>query len=316
MRRFLPSLAALQAFEAAARHLSFTRAAEDLFVTQSGISRQITNLEVFLGLRLFERAGSRLVITDAGSKYLSDVVHTLNKLEEASIDLVRGRKTDASLMIEANPTFVSRWLAPRLAHFVRLAPEVPVEVNPLAAEVDFKTCRFDIAIMRGTGAWHEARAQELFAEELVVVASHKLIALGEKRDRLDFAQIPTLQNASRPSLWLQWLRASGLNNDGVIQGVRFAQSEMLISAAVSGLGLAVVPVHYVERELRSGELHTPFGNPVRSGESYWAVTPERKYQKQHVRVFRDWLIKQAAITPFTTPLFATAAADQASDQGR
>jgi DNA-binding transcriptional LysR family regulator len=293
MRRFLPSLAALQAFEAAARHLSFTRAAEDLFVTQSGISRQITNLEEFLGLRLFERTGSRIVLTDAGSKYLHEVVQMLNKLEEASIDLVRGRKADASLMIEANPTFVSRWLAPRLADFVRLAPQVPVEVSPIASEVDFKTCRFDIAIMRGAGAWSDARAQELFAEELVVVASPKLITLGEKHDRLDFSQMPTLQNASRPSLWIQWLRASGLSNQGVIQGIRFSQSEMLISAAVSGLGLAVVPLHYVERELQRGELHMPFGDPVRSGESYWVVSPERKYQKQHATLFRDWLIQQA-----------------------
>lgn len=292
MRRFLPSLAALQAFEAAARHLSFTRAAEDLFMTQSGVSRQITNLEQFLGLKLFERSGSRLVLTDDGGKYLHDVVQTLNRLEEVSIDLVRGRKADASLMIEANPTFVSRWLAPRLGDFVRLAPQVPVEVNPIESEVDFKTCRFDIAIMRGAGAWSDARVQELFAEELVVVAAPALIPLGEKHDRLDFSKVPTLQNASRPSLWLQWLRLSGMSNKGVIQGVRFAQSEMLISAAVSGLGLAVVPLHYVERELASGALHTPFGDPVGSGESYWVVSPDRKYQKQHANLFRDWLMQQ------------------------
>lgn len=293
MRRFLPSLSALQAFEASARHLSFTRAAEDLFVTQSGISRQITNLEQFLGMRLFERSGSRLVLTDAGSKYVQDVVQMLNRLEEASIDLVRGRKADASLLIGANPTFVSRWLAPRLAHFVQLAPHVPVEVNPIEADVDFKTCRFDIAIMRGAGAWSEARALELFAEELVVVASPKLIGLDEKPDHLDFSRTPTLQNASRPSLWLQWLRASGCVGKGQIQGIRFSQSEMLISAAVSGLGLAVVPIHYVERELRSGELHMPFGPPVRSGDSYWVVSPERKSQKQHAIVFRDWLMQEA-----------------------
>ncbi|MET0125101.1 LysR substrate-binding domain-containing protein [Pseudomonas caspiana] len=292
MRRFLPSLSALQAFEASARHLNFTRAAEDLAVTQSGVSRQITNLEQFLGMRLFERSGSRLILTDAGSKYVQDVVPMLNRLEEVSIDLVRGRKADASLMIGANPTFVSRWLAPRLENFVRQAPEIPVEVNPIEADIDFKTCRFDITIMRGTGAWSEARAQELFAEELVVVASPRLIPLGETRDQLDFSKIPTLQNASRPSLWLQWLRASGCVGTGLIQGVRFSQSEMLISAAVSGLGLAVVPIHYVERELQRGELHMPFGNPVRSGESYWVVSPERKSRQQHALLFRDWLMQQ------------------------
>ncbi|WP_296247345.1 LysR substrate-binding domain-containing protein [Pseudomonas sp. UBA4194] len=292
MRRFLPSLSALQAFEASARHLSFTRAAADLSVTQSGISRQITKLEQMLGLPLFERAGSRLVLTDAGSKYLSDVVYTLNALEEASIDLVRGRKADASLMVGANPTFVSRWLAPRLQHFLQLAPEVPVDIGPIEADIEFKSCRFDIVIMRGAGSWADARSQLLFAEELVVVASPLLIPAGEKHDRLDFSRMPTLQNASRPSLWIQWLRASGLSNNGVIQGVRFSQSEMLISAAVSGLGLAVVPIHYVQRELQSGALHMPFGAPVKSGEGYWVVSPERKAPKQHVSQFRDWLMQQ------------------------
>lgn len=293
MRRFLPSLSALQAFEAAGRHLSFTRAAEDLFVTQGGISRQITKLEQMLGLPLFERSGSRLILTDAGTKYLSDVVYTLNTLEEASIDLVRGRKADSSLMIGANPTLVSRWLTPRLNKFVQLAPDVPVEIGPIESDVDFRTCRFDIAVMRGVGAWDAARAQELFAEQLAVVASPTLVPPGQKRDRLDFSQIPTLQNASRPSLWIQWLRASGLINKGIIQGIRFSQSEMLISAALNGLGLAVVPIHYVQRELESGALHLPFGDPVPSGESYWVVSPERKSHKPDVIRFRDWLMRQA-----------------------
>ncbi|MDT3723077.1 LysR substrate-binding domain-containing protein [Pseudomonas oryzihabitans] len=293
MRRFLPSLSALQAFEAAARHLSFTRAAEDLFVTQSGISRQITKLEQMLGLLLFERSGSRLVLTDAGTKYLSEVVCTLNKLEEASIDLVRGRKADSSLIVGANPTLVSRWLAPRLRSFVQTAPDVPVEIGSIESDVDFNTCRVDIAVMRGVGTWDAARAQELFAEHLVVVASPKLLPLGERYNRLDFSQIPKLQNASRPSLWIQWLRASGLINEGIIQGMRFTQSEMLISAALSGLGLAVVPIHYVEQELKAGTLHLPFGEPVPSGESYWVVSPERKSHKPDVVCFRGWLMSQA-----------------------
>lgn len=295
MRRFLPSLSALQAFEAAARHMSFTRAAEDLFLTQSGVSRQIANLEHFLGLRLFERSGSRLVLTDAGTSYFRDVGHVLNRLEEVSIDLVRGRKADASLMIGANPTFISRWLAPRLSRFVGVAPEVPVEVCPVTESVDFKTTRIDIAILRGTGAWSDARAQELFAEELVVVASPTLIPTGTRLDHLDFARIPTLQNASRPSLWMQWLRATGLRHDGTIQGIRFSQSEMLISAAVSGLGLAVVPTHYVERELATGALHLPFAKPVRSSDSYWVVSPERKSHDGQAVLCRDWLLQEAGM---------------------
>lgn len=301
MRRFLPSLSALQAFEAAARHLSFTRAAEDLQITQSGISRQISNLEKQLGVELFQRAGSRLILTDAGKKYLRDVDVMLNQLEEMTIDIVRGRKADSSLKIGGNPTFISRWLVPRLKQFMVGAPGVPIEVSPISADIDFQTSPIDIAIIRGAGAWAGARALELFVEELVVVASPELIAPAEKLNFLDFSQIPTLQNSSRPSLWLQWLRASRTEHSGLIQGVRFSQSDMLINAALSGLGLAVVPIHYVRKELESGQLHLPFGAPVRSSDSYWIVSPERKMHKQHALIFRDWLTQQVRKDLFTLP---------------
>ncbi|UQB79276.1 LysR family transcriptional regulator [Pseudomonas shirazica] len=130
MRRFLPSLSALQAFEAAARHLSFTRAAEDLQITQSGVSRQISNLERQLGVELFQRAGSRLILTDAGRTYLRDVDQMLNQLEEVTIDLVRGRKADLSLMVGGNPTFLSRWLIPRLEGFFTWFPGCQLTSSP------------------------------------------------------------------------------------------------------------------------------------------------------------------------------------------
>jgi DNA-binding transcriptional LysR family regulator len=292
MRRFLPSLSALQAFEAAARYMSFTKAGDELAVTQSGISRQINNLEHYLGVRLFERSGSRLVLTDAGVSYFQEVRQTLNRLEEVSIDAVRGRKADASLMIGAYPSFATRWLVPRLGGFVEKNPSMPIELAPVGSEIDFDQSRVDIAIMRGVGSWPNARASLLFPEKLAVVASPKLIPATTKLDWLDFSQIPTLQNAGRPSLWLSWLRITKLGHSGVIQGIRFANSDMLISAALNGLGLAVVPSHYVEQELAEGELHLPLGKPVQSSESYWVVYSERKAQRQSVISFRDWLLSE------------------------
>jgi LysR family glycine cleavage system transcriptional activator len=292
MRRFLPSLSALQAFEAAARYMSFTKAADELAITQSGISRQINNLEQYLGVRLFERSGSRLVLTDPGANYFQEVAQMLNKLEEVSIDAVRGRKADASLMIGAHPGLATRWLVPRLGGFVAKNPGMPIEVVPVDSEVNFEQSRIDIAIMRGVGSWPNTRVSLLFPEQLAVVASPKLIPATTKLDRLDFSHLPTLQNASRPSLWLSWLRTAKLAHSGVIQGIRFANSEMLISAALSGLGLAVVPWHYVEQELARGELHLPFGDPVQSSESYWVAFSERKTQRQSVKSFRDWLLSE------------------------
>ncbi len=292
MRRFLPSLSALQAFEAAARYMSFTKAADELAITQSGISRQINNLEQYLGVRLFERSGSRLVLTDAGGNYFREIAQIVNKLEEVSIDAVRGRKADASLMIGANPSLATRWLAPRLSGFIDKNPGMPIEIAPVGPELDFDQSRIDIAILRGVGSWPNARASLLFPERLAVVASPKLIPATAKLNRLDFSEIPTLQNASRPSLWLAWLRTTKLSHSGVIQGIRFANSDMLISAALSGLGLAVVPSHCVEHELARGELHLPFGQPVESSEGYWVVYSERKTQKQSVTLFRDWLLSE------------------------
>lgn len=292
MRRFLPSLSALQAFDAAARHMSFTKAGEELAITQSGVSRHIVGLERFLGVRLFERSGSRLVLTDAGDKYFQEVVKLLNKLEEVSIDVVRGRKMDASLMVGAYPALASRWLAPRMHRFVETHGTTPIEVVAIGPDLDFSGDRIDIAILRGSGSWANARSTLLFPEELVVVASPKMIPVGVKPDILDFQRYPTLQNASRPSLWLTWLRVSGQPYSGAIQGIRFANSDMLVAGACNGLGLAVVPAHYVEQELSSGMLQAPFGRSVLSGEAYWVVHPEAKAQRSALGMFRDWLVQE------------------------
>lgn len=294
MRRFLPSLSALQAFDSAARHLSFTRAAEDLSLTQSGISRQITNLEAFLGVRLFERTGSRLVMTDAGKAYAAEVRQSLDRLEEVSIDAVRGRRADQSLHLGLHPTFALRWLMPRLQRYQATFPALPLEVVSLEYGRPLDPETIDLAILRGAGSWPGTRTRELLRENLVVVASPALAELCQSTaEDIDFSILPTLQNAQRPSLWLQWLRATGRSYSGAIQGMRFPQSEMLIAAARQGSGLAVLPEIYVEDDLRQGHLVAPFGGPVPSGESYWIVQPETKAHRHDHLQLRDWLLREA-----------------------
>lgn len=292
MRRFLPSFSGLYAFEAATRHMNFTRAAEDLGMTQSGVSRQIKNVEDYLGISLFERSGSRLVLTDSGRVYAQEVAAALDKLEEASIDVVRGHKADTGLLVGALPTIASRWLAPRLDSYTAQYPDGQIEITPTTSDVDFETSPIDVAVLRGDGPWSNARSYELFSEEIVVVASPSLVPLGESRDPMTFASYRLLQNAARPSGWLQWLRSAGLDYQGTIHGPRFAYTSMLINAAVSGLGLAVAPIPLIERELESGALHMPFGPPVRSGDSYYVVYPERKAHFESVKNFRDWLLRE------------------------
>lgn len=312
MRRFLPSFSALQAFEAAARHGSFTKAAEDLALTQSGISRQIAKLEGLLGVSLFERSGSRLILTEAGVEYAREVETLLGKLEAVSFDLVRGRKLDASLMIGIHPTLASRWLLPRLGGFAALHPDIPMELVAVDPDAEGSEAGFDLGILRGTGNWEGCRSTELFPESLAVVASPRLLPPGPSPDLLDFDRLPSLQNAARPGLWLQWLHLTGTPHRGRIQGLRLPHNEMLVRGAVEGLGLAVVPVHYAEKELALGDLHMPFGPAVVTSASYWVVVREQKAHKEHVRLFRNWLLRlrqrggmairtAAAESPFSVP---------------
>lgn len=296
MRRFLPSLSALQAFDSAARHLNFTRAAEDLMLTQSGISRQIGNLETYLGVRLFERVGSRLVLTDAGRAYAVDVQQALDRLEEVSIDAVRGRKANAALMIGAQPGFAKSWLLPRISDFLTANPQIPVEITELRPDCDPAEAKVDVALLRGLGTWRNSRALELFREELAVFAAPVLAARIDHSGDIDFRNMPTLQNAQRPSLWLSWLRATGRTFDGAIQGLRLPHSDMVIRAALEGIGLGVLPVQYVERERAAGLLLPLFGAPVRMGEGYWLVIPEDRVHRENVVRFRNWIAPQSRAT--------------------
>lgn len=287
-KRFVPSLPALQAFEAAARLLNFTKAADELGMTQSGISRHVLGLEQFLNLRLFERAGSHLVLTQIGSSYYEDVVQILARLEEASIDAVRGLRSGEWLTIGSTATLASRWLIPKMRDFAARHREIPFELVTIDDRTGIEATGVDVAIMRGSGQW-KGRADNLFDEELAVVASPQLIAPGARLTTLDFDQIPTLQNASRPSLWLTWLRISGTAYTGKIRGNRFANSAQLLQAAVHGMGLAVVPRHYITTELDDRTLHLPFGDPVRSGEAIWMVSAEGRREDRRLQIFRNWL---------------------------
>lgn len=292
LRRFIPSLSALECFDLAARHRSFTRAAEDLGLTQSGVSRQIGALEQFLGVRLFQRIGSRLVLTEVGVQYWREIDPLLTGLEKAALDAVRGQRREEALILRTSPGFAARWLLPRLGGFLAAHPEVILEVIEAEGASDFTTSPADLAIVRGTGAAADVRSDWLCAETLTVVAAPKLIAPSASLDHLDFARIPTLQNATRPSLWMTWLRLSGTAHSGAIRGVRLGHSGLLIPAACAGLGLAVVPRFYVEEDLRQGRLWEPFGPAVTSPESYWILRPEERAHHPQIMDCVTWLKRE------------------------
>lgn len=292
MRRFLPSLSALTAFEAAATYRNFTRAGEDIGLTQSGVSRQVSNLENLLGVRLFERIGPRLLLTEAGRNYLESITKYLDGLEEASIDAVRGSKLQDATRIGVQDSFASQWLVPRMAGFMKRFPDTQFNMVPTTDTPDFSENNIDVAVLRGRGAWSDAHAYKLFEEMITVVAAPSLIPKGGKLEPQLYNKFQKIQNARRPDSWLRWLEAMKMAHEGPIFGPRFAQTTMVIKAAVSGLGLAVVPVVMIEDLLRDGQLHCPFGDPVPSGYSYFVVYPMNKGVSKRVMDFRDWIISE------------------------
>ena len=297
MRRDLPSLSSLEAFEAAARHRSFTRAALDLHVTQGAVSRQVQALEDHVGVPLFHRAKKRISLTPAGETFLPKVRAGLERLEAATLQL-KAFKGAASgvLNLAILPTFGTRWLIPRLPAFMSAHPEVLVNFTTRLDVFDFAEEDQDAAIHNGRPDWPGAVLDHLMDEEVVVVASPALARKAGLRKPADVAGQVHLQLASRPEAWREWLDGVGLPRVDGRHGPRFEHFAMILQAAASGLGLAVVPRFLAEDELRDGHLVIPFRDAAVRSRSYWLVYPEAKRDQPALRAFREWLLDEVRRT--------------------
>ena len=293
MRRFSPTMTALQAFDAAVRYLSFTRAAEDLGITPSGISRQIRNLEEFLGLTLFERAGPRITLTEAGQRYYTEISQLLDRIEEVSIDAVRGRSREGMLRLAMPPTIALRWGNDLLRRFHAANPEILFEVSTCANAAAPAEANVDLAILRGAGTWPQCRADLIATEELVVVGAPAILPAGGFLSPEQLQGRTLLQNASRPSLWLHWLRVVQVDYQGVIVGPRFDLTESIIQAAVAGMGLAVLPEIHIRGDLAAGRLRMAFPQRGLSGEAYYLCVPEGRQSRKAVQALRHGLLREA-----------------------
>jgi DNA-binding transcriptional LysR family regulator len=295
MRRILPSLASLQFFEAAARHMSFTRAARELHVTQSAVSRQIRQLEEHVGRPLFRRSKQRLVLTEAGEAYAVAVRDVLEQAEAATLQLMAYGSGGGTLTIALLPTFGSRWLVPRLGDFTSRYPDIQLNLVTQLRPFQFAGSDIDAAIHFGSDVWPGAVCHRLMGEVIVPVAAPSLLG---GRARLAHAEhvgrYTLLQHVTRPRAWQEWLRTAGVENvDGQL-GPRFEQFYMVIQAAIAGLGLAVLPRFLIQEELASGRLVVAFDRPVTSQHAYYLVHPERKTDLRRVALFRDWLLEKCA----------------------
>lgn len=288
-KRAIPSLSALQAFDAAARLLSFTRAAEELCLTQSAISRQIQSLEEATGTALFDRAGNRLALTEAGQGYHAEIAPLLDGLRNATLRLMAYKGSGGTLRLAVLPTLGMKWLVPRLPSFVRAHPEIQVELNTRTTPVDWQAEHFDAAIQHGRPAVSGLAAIRLMGEELVVVASRDLAAAGE----VALDRVPLLQQITRPEGWARWFDARGIAHPDPHAGPRFEQFSHVIQAAIAGLGLALVPRFLVEDELGLGQLRIVGPGPAAMGDAYYLVHPERKRHDPAIVAFGAWLAREA-----------------------
>ena len=292
-RSFLPPVMNLLAFEAAARHGSISRAAEELHLTQSAISRQIRQLEDQLAVALFRRVRQRVVLTDAGRMYAADLRQALSSLSSATQKLMSFGGTGGVLNLAVLPTFGTRWLIPRMPRFAALQPELTVNYAARPEPFDFAAEPFDAAIHFGLPHWAGALCERLMGEEVVAVASpayqqqHKLLT----PEALLHATL--LQQTTRPSLWAQWFEQLGLGAQVALRGPRFEQFAMMAQAAAAGLGVALVPRFLVADELAAGALRVLFPHSLASDEAYYLVVPEARAANPWVRAFRDWVIAEA-----------------------
>jgi LysR family transcriptional regulator, glycine cleavage system transcriptional activator len=288
----LPSLNGLRAFEAAARHLSFTNAASELNVTQTAISHQIRRLEEELGIRLFVRQNRALALTPEARDYLPGVRAAFNDLRQAT-DRVLRRDNDHVLTVSTLASLAAKWLLPRLSAFQEAHPGIDVRITTSTALVDFRTGDVDAAIRYGRGQWPGLRADWLTADELFPVCSPALLT-GDKPLRCpqDLANQTLLHSSGGyDDDWRLWLTAAGLPADISKQpGLTFDMIFMTLQAAIDGIGVAMARTTYVEGDLAKGRLVVPFKIALPADAGFYLVSPEAKADSPKLRAFRQWLV--------------------------
>lgn len=289
----LPSLAALRAFEASARHESYTRAAEELGVTQGAISRQVRDLEAALGLRLFLREGRAVRLSPAGRALAENVETDLERLSDSIARAIAAGQQATLLSVAVLPTFAARWLMPRLPDFRAAHPGIELSLTSRTEPFDLRRDRFDLAIHFGRPEWPGAQLRQLCPEDLVAVASPALIARLHLAGPHDLLRAPLLHLASRPGLWERFRDLHDPQGTGALPGMRMDQFAMVISAACAGLGAALLPTYLIEAELASGQLVSFGEGPRAEGEAYWLATPSGAANPL-VAVFSAWLARQVS----------------------
>lgn len=282
-----PSIQEMRAFVACARLGSASRAGVELNLTQSAISRAIRTLEDRLQVRLFRRVRQRLVLSEAGRAILHEAEDILDRLDNTARMAMAFGGSGEVLRLAVLPTFASCWLIPRLADFTKAAPHVSIDLTAVLEPVDFDGGSFDAAIQRAALARSGTLCHAVAEERLIVVSTPEIASGGI--GFADLPHIPLIQQATRPRMWTDWFLANGLEPQTRLSGPRFAHFEMVIAAARSGMGLALLPDIFVADYLKDGSLRQVFEFSTPGASPYALIYPENRPMSGSLPLFLNWI---------------------------
>ena len=298
MARQLPPLNPLRAFEVAARRSSFTRAADELFVTPSAVSHQVKALEEHLGIPLFQREANALLLTAAGRAYLPAVQQAFHLLADATRHL--SAELAPVLRVDIPPTFAAKWLIPRLDRFVKAYPGIDIRVSTHSGPPDFAQDEYDLAIRFGRGHYPALHSELCLAVNVFPVCSpalmesaHPLREPCDLRHHTLLHDASTYADASNPD-WAAWLRHAGVKDLDASRGLSFTPSHLVINAAIDGLGVALAKDSWVEQDLAQGRLVRPFDIVLPVESAYYMLFPTHRVQDVRIATFAEWVRNEAA----------------------
>lgn len=292
MRKIIPSLAALEIFECVARHQNLTRAAEELHLTQSAVSKQIMGLEHKLGVVLFRRVKKRIELTHYGDAYAQKIRNHLTAIERTTSQLIVQREIGASVDIAAGATFSTQWLIPQLIDFRSKYPNIVVNLTVKSDTFILNNSQFDAVIYYGDAVWQGTRGEALLPEgRIVPVCCPDLVGGQGKVSPEIVAKLALLHLSSREKMWGRWFAQAGLDNVGyALKGCRFELFTMLTSAAMAGLGVALVPEIFIHGELASGRLVVPCDHFIGNKGAYFVSYHDNPVNAEALQVFSRWLL--------------------------
>lgn len=293
MRKKIPSTASLQAFEVAARHGNFARAAEEMCLTEGAISRQIARLESQLNCRLFDRSGSRVKLNAVGARYAHHVREILERLDRDTQYISGTPEGSKSLEIAALPTFSCRWLIPRLNGFRAMHPDITLNIAVRTEPFMLNGSGFDAAVHFDDPAWAGMHVRFLFKERLVPVCHPALLTRGDIFEQLN--RLPRIHRRQNPEAWHRYAQENNITLDNPSLGPKYDLHEMAIAATLAGLGVALIPPVYLEKELKSGALVTPWPASDALSKNFCLVKPvDSGINSAALQAFEDWLWNQIA----------------------